>query len=224
MRSPPKICNIFLCLIILYNISIRLSRSILNYSKKVYYFVFREAVVLHKRAFFAPLSLLLGFCIIVFSSCGRSDTDIYDAIYELCEAGGNALCGDAVFYADSRGASENEELRVRSDEDFGFLYDGVFKAPSCFDRIDGYVLRIPLDDSGFEIHIIKCVNLSDCDEVEAMLLRRANKMRNAEILEYAPKGYGECLKNAEVYKKGRYVFLLSTYDNEAVYKQIKKMF
>lgn len=179
---------------------------------------------MRKRVVFVPLSVLLVFCCVVFSSCKGSDTDIYGAIYKLCEAGGNALSGDAVFYADSRGASENEELRVRSDEDFGFLYDGVFKAPSCFDRIEGYVLRIPLDDSGFEIHIIKCVNPSDCDEVEAMLLRRVDKMRNAEILEYAPKGYGECFKNAEVRKKGRYVFLLSTYDNEAVYALIKKMF
>ncbi len=181
-------------------------------------------VGISRRAILTVLCFSLVLGCVVFSSCKGNDTDMYELIYELCTAGGNASHGSAVFYADSNGVKENDDFRVRSDEDFGFLYDGVFKAPACFDRIEGYVLRLPLDDSGFEIHIIKCVDLSDCAEIEAMLLRRADKMRNAEILEYAPKGYGECFKNAEVYKRGRYVFLVSTYDNSAVYESIKKNF
>lgn len=171
------------------------------------------------------VSLILGIltvCGCVLSCSNGDDADMYEMIYGLCEAGGNGAVGDAVFYADEEGARANDGLRVRSKEDFGFLYDGVFAAPACFDRIEGYVIRMPLDDSGFEVHIIRCVNVSDCAEVSAMLQRRVDKMQSAEILEYAPENYEICFRGAIVYTRGRYAFLISTYDNEAVRELIKR--
>ncbi len=173
------------------------------------------------------ISLILGVlavCGCVISCSGGDDVDIYEMLLELCETGGNAAQGDAVFYADEEGAEENDGFRVRSKEDFGFLYDGIFAAPACYDRIEGYAIRLPLDDSGFEVHIIECVNVSDATEVMMMLQRRVDKMQNAEILEYAPENYEICFRGAIVCSRGRYAFLVSTYDNEAVKEVIKRRF
>ena len=174
-----------------------------------------------RRVFLVVLSILT-VCGCVLSCSKGDDVDIYSFIYELCEAGGSDAHETAVFYADERSANENSGLRVRSNEEFGFLYDGVFAEPACFGRIEGFVIRMPQDDSGFEVHVIKCVNVSDTSEVAAMLQRRVDRLQSAEILEFAPESYEICFRGAIVYTRGRLAFLISTYDNEAVRRVIDK--
>jgi hypothetical protein len=137
--------------------------------------------------------------------------------------GGNDGESKAIFYSDATRKCENVDFDVLSGEDFGYLYDGVFKAPVCFNRIEGYAIRMPLDTSGYEIHVIKCVNISDSTEIEQMLLSRLERLQSAEILEYAPKSYEICFRGAIVYTCGRYVFLLATPDNEAMIREIKRI-
>ncbi len=176
-----------------------------------------------KRRMVLAFMAALVFCFGAFS-CSKNDggKELGTLLFSLCRAGKNESREGAVFYADEVTASQNDGLRVQSSEDFGFLYDGIFAPPVCYDRIENYAIRLSLDFSGFELHVIKCVNISDCEEVSAMLQRRVDKLQNAEIRDYAPEGYEICFTGATVYTKGRYVFLISTYDNEAVIKQIKR--
>ncbi len=176
-----------------------------------------------KRKITAVLSAALCICFLASACTGKEDdADIVQLLYRLCEVGGQGSEDTAAFYFDDVTASKYDGLRVRSSEDFGFLYDGIFAEPVCYNRIENYAIRLPLDTSGFEVHIMRCVNLSDCAEVQAMLSRRLDKMQNAEIREYAPENYEICFTGATVYAEGRYVFLISTYDNEAVIKEIKR--
>ena len=173
---------------------------------------------------FCLVFTLLAVCGCVLSCSGRgSDGDICRILTELCKVGGDGGENKAIFYLDEAHKCENGDFRVLSKEDFGYLYDGIFSAPVCFERIEGYAIRMPLDDSGYEIHVVKCVNISDSVEVSQMLMRRVERMQSAEILDYAPESYEICFRGAIVYTRGRYVFLLATPDNEALVKEIKRL-
>jgi hypothetical protein len=176
-----------------------------------------------KRGFYLILALICICGCVPSCSGGDKDADVCEVLLKLCEVGGNDGKSKAIFYSDATRKCENVDFGVLSGEDFGYLYDGKFEKPVCFDRIDGYALRMPLDTGGYEIHAIRCVNISDCEEIEKMLLSRVEKMQNSEILEYAPESYEICFRGAIVYTYGHYVFLLATPDNEAVIKKIKRI-
>lgn len=171
-----------------------------------------------KRLFCAILTLII--CVTAFASCHIKETDIYEFLNELCEIfGEDENIGKGVLYAEK----EVAELNVRSltAERFGRLYIGKNEPPPCFSRIEGYAIRIPTDESGFEIHIIKCVNRSDTAEIANMLSLRIEALSSAEIRLYAPDTYLKYFKNAEIFSKGKYVFLLATPNNEKCIKMIK---
>lgn len=163
----------------------------------------------------------LALCVCLTSvSCDLKKTDIYGLLAELCDAfEGSADVGRGVKYAENE--LEAQDIRALSAERFGRLYTGRNEPPPCFSSIEGYALRLPSDESGFEIHIIKCVNRSDVGEVSNMLLRRVEMISSAEIRQYAPSAYMKYFENAEVYARGRYAFLLATPDNESCIRIIK---
>lgn len=125
----------------------------------------------------------------------------------------------SLMYSDT----ETDGFTFADGKTLGRLYDGRWEAPSCVSRIRAYAIRLPVDDSGFEVHILKCVSLSDRGEVAALVQRRVDRLQNAEIREYAPESYEKYFVGAEVYIKGDTVFLLATPDNRAVKKLIRKM-
>ena len=176
-----------------------------------------------KRIFCLVLALICTCGCVLSCSEGAEGVAPCEVLVRLCGVYGEVGNERAVFYSDLTRKCENVGFEELSAEKFGYLYDGVFASPVCFDRIEGYAIRMPLDDSGFELHVVKCVNISDSGEVAGMLLRRVEKMQSAEILEYAPESYEICFRGAIVYTFGRYVFLLSTPDNQAAVKEIKRI-
>lgn len=174
-----------------------------------------------KRAFCVILTLItLSVCVRATVSCNVKSCDIYEFLTELCEAfDEGAGVGKGITYAEN--ALTSLGIKQMAPERFGRLYTGRNEPPPCFSRIEGYALRLPSDESGFEIHIIRCVNRSDTAEVSNMLASRIEMLSSAEIRQYAPSTYLTYFENAEIYVRGRYVFLLATPNNEKCIKIIK---
>ena len=147
-------------------------------------------------------------------SCGRGETDIASLMLDICDACGGEY-GKGILYLDRTRNTGNTVFSELSGKDLGFLYSGKREEPPCYERIEGYAVRLPLDGSGYEIHIIRCLSPSDTDEIEQMLLARVERLQNAEILQYAPEEYELYFRGAEVMTRGRLVFLLATPDNSA---------
>lgn len=161
--------------------------------------------------------LLTAVCILSLSGCQKSPRNIYGLLCALSESFSEEY-GPSLLYSDS----EVEGFDIGTPELLGRLYLGRFEEPSCASKLSGFAIRLPLDDSGFEIHILKCVNVSDTEEVSELVGKRIDRLQNAEIREYAPESYERYFVGAEVFVWGDTVFLLATPDNLYVKNIIKK--
>ncbi len=149
------------------------------------------------------------FCLVlifVFTvpSCRDKAVDIYTELTNMCGLYGDVY-GRCVLYSDR----ESEGFTVSDGVLLGRLYTGKFEEPSCISRIEGFAIRLPLDESGFEIHIIKCFNRSDTAEIASLLMRRVDRVTSSEILDYAPETYEQHFRSAEVRVDGDRVYLLA---------------
>ncbi len=167
-----------------------------------------------KKRFFCLFAAV--FCILSLNSCQKSPENIYGLVKRLSESFGEEN-GHCLFYSDT----ETDGFDTVNGETLGRLYNGKWDTPSCFSRIKGFAIRLPLDDSGFEIHAIKCVNVSDTEEVSRLIQKRIDRLQSAEIKAYAPESYERYFVGAEIFVRGDTVFLLATPDNLAVKKIIK---
>ena len=147
--------------------------------------------------------------------CAKSPENIYTLLTELSENFGDEY-GFSVLYSDS----EQQGFTKCDMQTVGRLYKGKWEDPSCASKIKEFAIRLPLDDSGFEIHILRCVNISDIDEVKSLLQKRIDRLQNSEIKDYAPESYEKYYVGAEIYVKGDTVFLLATPDNRSIKKII----
>ena len=164
-----------------------------------------------KRLFCAVLALAV--CLIALASCQVRTAEASELLTKLCDVFGSE---DSA----KKGTVYDAE-RSLSPERFGMLYTGKYDPPPCFSRIAGYAIRLPSNEYGFEIHVIKCVNRSDTTEISRMLSNRIQTLRSAEIREYAPDTYLRYFENATVFTKGKYAILLATPNNEKCIKIIK---
>ena len=164
-----------------------------------------------KRLFCAAFTVIL--CLAALASCQVRTVEARGLLAKLCDVFGSedGIKKGTVYDAD----------RPLSPERFGMLYTGKYDPPPCFSRIAGYAIRLPSDEYGFEIHVIKCINRSDTSEISHMLYSRIQMLRSAEIREYAPDTYLRYFENATVVTKGRYAFLLATPNNEKCVKIIQ---
>ena len=150
-------------------------------------------------------------------SCRSSPRDIYSLIKILSDSFPEE--SDAcILYTDT----EQDGFTLLDGKGLGRLYIGRWEEPACFSVISEYAIRLPLDDSGFEIHAIRCVNLSDTEEISRLIRKRIDMLQNAEIKEYAPESYERYFVGAEVYVFGDTVFLLATPDNLSVKRLIRR--
>ncbi len=155
---------------------------------------------------------------VILPSCAKKEQDICSILTRLCDIFPEEY-GFSALYSDT----EQEGFILADGDDLGRLYTGLFQPPSCYSRIEGFAIRLPMDDSGFEIHIIKCVNRSDTEEISALLMRRIDKITSSEIMDYAPESYEKYFIGAEIYIRGDMVFLLATPDNAKVKREIKTL-
>ena len=167
--------------------------------------------------------LVILMCVLTaLFSCARAEVDEKEVLIGICDAIGGGY-GKGVLYTSAETELEGHTFLKLTDAEFGFLYNGRKEPPGCFSRIAGYAVRIPSDESGYEIHVVKCRSLSDTDEVKQMLLCRVERLQGAEILKYAPESYEAYFRGAEVFVKGSYVFLLATPDNALARETVKKL-
>lgn len=172
-------------------------------------------------AFLLLSAIILSVCL---SACGGTPkASAEELCLSLNELFPNTDRG-AVMLSDK--ASEDESgsggFSPLTDQAIGRLYTGLYEQPSCRSRIDACAVRLPIDESGFEIHVLCALNPSDVQEITALLDRRLQKMKTAEILQYAPDEYKPHYENAEIFTKRNYVFLLATPDNAAAKRLIRE--
>ena len=160
---------------------------------------------------------LLVFCLTSAVSCRNGTDDVYALVTALSESFGEDH-GPSLMYSDKAAMGFTEV----GHETLGRLYLGKWESPACASRIESFAIRLPLDDSGFEIHALKCVNASDTDEISGLIRRRIERIQNAEIKNYAPESYERFFVGAEVFTYGNTVFLLATPDNLSVKRMIKR--
>ena len=163
---------------------------------------------------------LLLVAVLAFYGCGRTENIEITELLMLISEEQTGENGKGVFY--TRNADGKEGFLTLDENSFGRLYSGRYEPPVCMDRIEDYAVRLPVDDSGYEIHIIKCLNRSDSEEISMMLQSRIEKIQNLEILEYAPENFEKYYRGAVVVTVGRYAVLLATPDNKLAEKTIKK--
>ena len=172
---------------------------------------------------FKGIVLLLAVLLALSSvSCspmgeGMDAGEVLCAVFSTVEDAG----GRGIIYFDRTRNTENGDTHVISEEKLGYLYTGRIEPLQCADRIESYAVRLPSDMGGCELHVIKCLNPSDCTEVAAFFEKRIGKLKASEVLSIAPETCEKCFLGAEVYQKGRFVFLIATSDNAAVIKAIE---
>ncbi len=154
------------------------------------------------------------------SSCSAKEV----SALELCAA------VDALFLQEDRGAifySSRQIANIPSEELtpslLGRIYTGRYQQPDCCDRISECAVRLPLDESGFEVHVAVALNLSDVPELTRLLEKRLKRMTSNELLQYAPEEYERNYATAELYTVGRYVILLATPDNALAKRTVRSM-
>lgn len=170
-------------------------------------------------------SLLALAVLLCFSSLGATSCSGGGAsAQQICEA------VDALFPEEDRGAvfyslhaPEGSGAEELSAELLGRLYTGIYEPPGCLDRISECAVRLPLDESGFEVHVAVALDLSDASELTRLLEKRLKKMTSSELLLYAPEEYERNYATAELYVSGRYVILLATPDNALAKKTVSAM-
>lgn len=125
--------------------------------------------------------------------------------------------------SESDKATATVEPQTITPEIIGRLYTGKYSAPTSCDRISSCAVRLPVDESGFEIHVLIALNLSDVTALSSLLNARIEKMHSDELMLYAPEEYLRNYRNAELFISGRYVILLATPDNEKAKASIKAL-
>ncbi len=104
-----------------------------------------------------------------------------------------------------------------SQEDFSFLYVGERTKLPEWDMIAEFRLILSCSTTPFEIHVIRMKTASDSDEIAKLLQRRA------ALLTYHNKTEEDFrVEEPTVIVKGKYAFLIMTYDNAAAELLIEK--
>ena len=156
-----------------------------------------------------------------FFSCGCDETDIYAVLDELCLYFSENGERDAKYILVTGKNAPAGYVEWSSDK-FGRLYTGLYEEPGCFPLITGYALRLPSDESGFEIHVVRVRNRSDTEEVAALMRKRVQKISSSEIREFAPESFEMYFVGSEVFVYRDTVYLLATPDNVAAKRLIRK--
>ncbi len=149
--------------------------------------------------------------------------------FASCDAGNGKSADDVAYkllsaYDDLPQCSQyvkNEKEFAKgyiSEESFNNMYTGNQIELSEWDMIDQFRLVVSDSSNLFEIHVIKAVNISDTEIIKKLVEKRAALIEN---FRKTASGYFTANK-ADVYVKGKFVFLLVTPDNEKAIKIINK--
>lgn len=125
--------------------------------------------------------------------------------------------------AELRFGAEMESRSYLSHKLAGIIYYGK-KSENVreLNLLSDFVIRLPDDQSAFEIHVLKVKNLSNREEVIELCQRRIKMLQKSEVYLYVPEAYEENIAGATVYTKGNFVILLITPDNQKAINAIER--
>ncbi len=157
--------------------------------------------------------------ILILSACTdktlSEPTDILARIMELYPE-----CGRGVVYFSEAEQYEKGWL----DSDIAcYMYTGKHGSLELFDRIEKYAVRISSGIEVFEVHIFEMMSEDDVSDAEKVFDSRIKMMQSSEMEIYDYDGYYNTIVSAQVYSRGRYVFLLITSDNNAAREVIERV-
>ncbi len=114
------------------------------------------------------------------------------------------------------GGAFYEETGYLSEEASRLLYDGHIPAKLS----DEYAVALSKDDRIVEIHLYHALDAEKADAIESQLRMRQNALVNRENYFYDPDGIAQ---EAVIWRRGKWVCLLVTADNDAARDVLKSM-
>ena len=169
------------------------------------------------------LLILIILSSLVFSACSESSAELTESPTDILAKIVSNFPDIPVAKATYFDGADVIDLAYLDPEYAGFMYMGEYiENFTELDKLESYAIRIPDGKSVFEIHILKVRNESDVQSIVDMCNTRLNILKTGDIAGYDPELFYTIIEKAEVYTVGRYVFLLSTTDNEAAKEIIKE--
>ena len=153
------------------------------------------------------LGVLLGVLVCLLCACGNqyTSTDLLAQIMALPTA------RDAMIYFKGADADDAGYL---TQEDSLLLYGGKDPAVLSVD----YALALGKDDSIFEVHIYRGLDVQQADEVELILRERLNRLQKKENEFYLSDG---SMLSGTVWRKGNWIVLAVCDDNESILQLLR---
>lgn len=163
-----------------------------------------------KKRFTAAFLIVfaLGFAL---SSCSSGSASPTDLLYSALS--GLEGCPDSDIYFS--GASELSE-NYASEKKLSKLYAGM----SPEGLYSAYALSLARGDGVYELHVFKAGSEIKAIRLEKLMRRRVDMLQSGEIYLYNEENYESVICRGEVIRKGAYVILLLTDDNEGALKNI----
>lgn len=125
--------------------------------------------------------------------------------------------------AELKYGAERESRSYLSERLAGIIYYGM-KTESVREipLLSDFAIRLPDNQSAFEIHVLKVKNIANKEEIIELCQRRINMLQKSDVHLYVPEAYEKNIVGATVYAKGNFVILLITPDNNKAIKAIEK--
>lgn len=159
-------------------------------------------------------STIILLLIITLSSCGRTDYGVDGLAFKLLNMYDSIpSCSQYI-----KNGEEYSPGYI-SPENFSFLYTGEREKLPEWNLIDSFRLILSDSTDFFEIHVIKVRNTTDAEQIIKLLSRRQ------ALIELYIKADGDFpARHSDIFTSGKYVILLSTYDNESALRLLKRLF
>ena len=155
------------------------------------------------------LCLLLTLMILLCGSCASHTLTPTDLLYSALGSLEDHPDGNIFF----SGAEENSP-EYTDDEKIALLYDGR----GTEGLYQSYALFLSSDDSIYELHVYRALSEAKALQIEKILYRRVDMLQKGDIYLYNEDNYEKVISRACVIKKGVYVILLLTDDNDGAKK------
>ena len=154
------------------------------------------------------------FLIFLLSSCTYDKSNVRELISAMNAADINAPAGKIYLSDAVLGDDEYMSTSLR------LAYLG--KYGNELDTISSFAVRLSLSPSPYEYAVIEAKSVDDTAEIAKLLSARIDAAKALATKEQN-EDHIRITSSAEIYIRGRFVFLLMTYDNESMLTAAKKL-
>ncbi len=150
--------------------------------------------------------------LLMLTSCAENAYTCTDLMYIMQNSLGT-LPVSSIYFSES---FEGENTYISSDS-LTELYGSDIASFS-----KSYSIMLSKGTQIYEIHIFKALSNKDSNSIEALLYKRLERLQDKDVYIYDDEHFENVISRGRVCKKGLYVFLLVTQDNDALQKSIDK--